>query len=102
MEGGRATSIGVSLSAERYGRIQALHPRLDGFFIGDTGMAIFSCPACGSHAFRLTADLKQAQCERCKTSLGSWQELRTRIQQHLRPSQPHQFAAVECSGMTLH
>ena len=65
-------------------------------------MAIFSCPACGSHAFQLTADLKQAQCERCKASLGSWQELRSRIQQNLRPSQAHQFALAECTGTTLH
>ncbi len=48
-------------------------------------MTIFSCTACGSHAFRLSADLKQAHCEDCKLSLGSWEELRAKIRQNLRP-----------------
>ncbi len=65
-------------------------------------MTIFSCPVCGSHGFRLSADLKQAQCERCKTPLGSWQALRTKLQQKLRPLQPHELALVECTGQTLH
>ncbi len=65
-------------------------------------MTIFSCSACGSHAFRLSADLKQAECEQCKTPLGSWQVLRTKIQQNLRPLQSHQIALVECTGITLH
>ena len=65
-------------------------------------MAIFSCLACGSHAFRLSADLKQAECEQCKTPLGSWQMLRTKIHQNLRLLQSHQIAVVECMGITLH
>ncbi len=63
-------------------------------------MAIFSCPACGGHAFKLSLDLKQAHCEDCKLPLGSWQELRARIKQNLRPSRPTPHGAEESTEMT--
>jgi hypothetical protein len=48
-------------------------------------MSAFSCSACGGHSFNLSADLKQAHCGDCKSSLGSWQALRAKIKQNLRP-----------------
>ncbi len=42
-------------------------------------MAVFSCPECGGRAFKLSTDLKQAYCDKCKLSLGSWQELKSRL-----------------------
>jgi hypothetical protein len=57
-------------------------------FCGVLTMTAFSCAACGSHAFRLSADLRQAHCEQCKLPLGSWQALRAKIKQNLRPLQP--------------
>jgi RNase P subunit RPR2 len=65
-------------------------------------MPIFSCPACSSHAFQLSSDLKQAQCKHCKASLGSWQALRATIQRNLHPLQSHRLTLLECTGMTLH
>jgi RNase P subunit RPR2 len=65
-------------------------------------MAIFSCSACGSHAFRLSPDLKQAECDQCRTPLGSWLTLRAKIQHNLRSLHAHQLAVVEFSGKTRH
>ena len=56
---------------------------LGGCFPGVGVMAVFLCPACGGHAFRLSADLEQAHCENCRLPLGSWQELRVRIKRKL-------------------
>ncbi len=58
-------------------------------------MSIFSCSACGGHAFTLSADLKQAHCEDCKTYLGSWQTLRAKLKQNLHSSQPTLYVEVE-------
>ncbi len=46
-------------------------------------MIIFSCPACGSRAFKLSEDLSEAHCTTCATSLGSWQALRRDISKTL-------------------
>ncbi len=64
-------------------------------------MTIFSCSACGSHAFRLSADLKQAHCEDCKVYLGDWQTLRAKIKQNLRPTHPVLRVHVESTEMIL-
>ncbi len=59
-------------------------------------MAVFSCPACGGHAFKLSADLKQARCEDCRRPLGSWQELRGKLKANIRPPrQPLQVQRAE-------
>ena len=64
-------------------------------------MSIFSCSACGGYAFKLSLDLKQAHCEDCKTSLGSWQELRAKIKQNLRPTRPTLRVHTESTEMIL-
>jgi len=46
-------------------------------------MTIFSCPACGSRAFTLSPDLREAHCATCAKSLGSWQVLRRDISKAL-------------------
>ncbi len=58
-------------------------------------MSIFSCSACGGHAFNLTADLKHAHCLDCKADLGNWQTLRAKLQQNLHSSQPTLYVEVE-------
>jgi RNase P subunit RPR2 len=64
-------------------------------------MSIFSCSACGGHAFKLSADLKQAHCEDCKTYLGSWQTLRAKLKQNLRPTRPTLRVYTESTEMIL-
>jgi len=49
-------------------------------------MVIFSCPACGSRAFTLSADLSEPHCTVCTKALGSWQELRQEIRERLSHS----------------
>ena len=51
-------------------------------------MAMFTCAACGGHAFKLSADLTQTHCGDCRLPLGSWQSLRAEIKQKL-----HHFAS---------
>ncbi len=58
-------------------------------------MSIFSCSACGGHAFNLTADLKRAHCLDCKTDLGNWQTLRAKLKQNLHSSQPTLYVEVD-------
>ncbi len=70
-------------------------------FCGVVIMSVFTCTACGSHAFRLSADLKQAHCEDCKSYLGDWQTLRAKIKQNLRPSRPTLRVYTESTEMIL-
>ena len=65
-------------------------------------MTIFSCSACGGHAFKLSPDLKQAHCEDCKRSLGSWEELRAKIEQSLRGAQPRGRTLAQFRSVALH
>lgn len=65
-------------------------------------MTIFSCSACGGHAFRLSADLKKAHCGDCKRTLGSWEELRAKIDQKLHASQPRAPTSAEFRAVALH
>ncbi len=51
-------------------------------------MAVFSCPACGGHSFKLSADFQEAYFEDCKLPLGSWRELKARIKQNWPRSRP--------------
>ena len=46
-------------------------------------MLILSCPACGSRAFTLSADLSEARCAECAKPLSSWQALRRDISKTL-------------------
>ncbi len=46
-------------------------------------MMVFSCPACGSRAFTLSADLCEAHSTACAQSLGSRQALRRDISKTL-------------------
>ncbi len=50
--------------------------------VGDF-MIIFSCPACGSRAFTLSADLSEAHSTACAKTLGFWQVLRRNISKAL-------------------
>ncbi len=74
---------------------------LGGRFCGVVIMSVFTCAACGSNAFRLSADLKQAHCEDCKSYLGDWQTLRAKIKQNLRPSRPTLRVHTESTEMIL-
>lgn len=62
-----------------------------GCLVGRVGdfMIIFSCPACGSRAFKLSEDLSEAHCTTCATSLGSWQALRRDISKTLATLRQH-------------
>ncbi len=69
--------------------------------LGVDTVTIFSCTTCGSHAFRLSAGMKQAYCEDCNSSLGSWQTLRAKIKQNLHASQCGERAPVKWSAPRL-
>ncbi len=46
-------------------------------------MSVFSCPRCDCPAFTLPADFhdgSEAACAQCRASLGSWAELRQRLE----------------------
>ena len=70
--------------------------------MGWTSMTIFSCSACGGHAFRLSADLKQAHCEDCNRFLGGWTELKAKIKQNLRTPQLRVQAPTERRAVALY
>ncbi len=64
-------------------------------------MAVFSCPACGGHSFKLSADFQEAYCEDCKLPLRSWLELKARIKQNWPRSRPLPRGDVESTEMIL-
>lgn len=73
-------------------------------------MLIFSCPRCDCPAFTLPAEVtaqSEATCARCRTSLGSWHDLKGRIEQYLAeldrpipaaPDTPRDWALTSLGG----